>query len=388
MSLNVGINALVLRPGEYSGVHVAVRDLINAVVNAAGAGSNFTIYSQRSLPPGLPDATPAVRYIKPFWPVGWRAGRITWEQFFLHSRVFKDNVDLLHCPAYVMPHWCIKPVVLSVHDIFALNLPQFCTAANRSHYARMMPKSIDRSRRILVPSTYVKDELLNWNDARKKPSQSLAEKITVLPWGVRFGRVDDEKRCEEVALRYGLPPKFVLVVSRPEPKKNIIQAIEAFFAATVSANLPHRLVMVGPQGWGVTKRIDKLIKDLDLGDKVVRPGFIPDEDLEVVYRLASVLVFPSLAEGFGLPVLEAMACGTPVICSDIPPLREIAGEAACLVEAGNLPLMRESLEELLTNQEMTGGLAEKGRARAAGFTWKVHAEKTLEVYREVLAEST
>ncbi len=425
--MHIGINALILRRGEYSGVHVSVRGMMRAVVDACAPDDRFTLYVQRKTPDGLPGATKfseasrdghdgsggepdarnrsadRVKHLKPFWPVGWRAGRITYEQFVLHQRVFSDKIDLLHCPAYVMPHWCLKPVVLTVHDVFALRNPELCTKANRTHFRRMMPKSLARARRIVVPSQWVRDEILAWarevreqgEDGRKFLARSdlleepeLVRKIQVIPWGVdaRFRPVQDANQREEIALRHGLPPKYVLYVGRMEPKKNVRRVVEAYFAATASAGLPHRLVMAGPRGWGVDGKIRRMIIGLGLESKVVLPGFVPDRDLPAIYSMASCLLFPSRAEGFGLPVLEAMACGAPVVCADIPPLRELAGDAGILVGPDDLPGMRTALEKVLGQDEVARELTGKGLVRARKFSWQAHAQQTLSMYQAVILE--
>ncbi|MFW5856648.1 MAG: glycosyltransferase family 4 protein, partial [Planctomycetota bacterium] len=141
----------------------------------------------------------------------------------------------------------------------------------------------------------------------------------------------------------------------------------------------------GPDGWG-GKRLDRMIRELGIGERVVRPGFVDDEDLPAVYSLADALVFPSVAEGFGFPVLEAMACGTPVIASDIPPLREVAGDAARLVRPGDLPAWRTALEETLADADALRRLAEAGRRHARQYTWAAHGTALAELYRTVLAE--
>ncbi|MBN2712860.1 MAG: glycosyltransferase family 4 protein, partial [Planctomycetes bacterium] len=279
------------------------------------------------------------------------------------------------------------PVVISVHDMFALRMPQLCTVANRSHASRNMPESIRRAARIVVPSEWVKLELLEWNQGLEEKIDDLEEKTAVIPWGVdsRFAPVTDSKRLEEVQLKYGLPPKFILFVGRIEPKKNVTRIIQAYFAATAANGLDHRLVLVGPKGWGAVREVETMITELGLKDKVVRPGFIPDEDLPAVYSLASAAMFPSFAEGFGFPLLEAQACGTPVIASNIPSLEEISG-AAKPVKPDDLPTMRVALEEVLMNDNESGKMREAGLTHASAFTWKAHAEKTFALYEQVINE--
>jgi glycosyltransferase involved in cell wall biosynthesis len=354
--------------------------MTRALLQEAPAEARFTLYVPRGFEETrLPDREGVVLQ-RSLLAGRNRTLRILWEQFRLHSRVFRDGADLLHAPCYVMPVMCLKPVVLTVHDLFALNHPALCRKGNASHYGRMMPKSIRRAARVLVPTHAVKRELVDTiTDIR-------SDRVTVAPWGVDpcFRPVDDPARREAVALKYGLPPRFVLHVGREEPKKNLRQVVEAYFAATAVRKLPHRLVLAGPKGWGGA-RLKRIIRELNLEEKVVRPGFIAEEDLPAVYSLAEALLFPSLAEGFGFPVLEAMACGTPVIAAAIPALREVAGEAALLVPPAELPPLREALERVLTEEACARELAAAGRRRAAEFTWQRHAGITLETYREVLA---
>lgn len=386
--MNIGFNALTLLPGEYSGVHVATRGLLNSLLPQLSAEDRLTLYTQRRTPANLPLDDPRVQQIKPSWPVHWRAGRITWEQFRLFRRVFEDGIDLLHCPAYVMPRMCMKPVVVNVHDVFALRMPLLCTRANRGHFRRLLPISLDRASRVIVPTNYVKDEILQWNTSRKDDILNLAEKTRVIPWGVdaRFQPITDPQKREDLALKYGLPPKFILFVGRVEPKKNIPTLIQAYFAAVMTAQLPHRLVMVGPKGWGTDGKVRTTIHEHEITDRVCTPGFIPDIEMPTLYSMAEALIFPSYFEGFGLPVLEAMACGTPVIASETPALKEVAGEAALFIHPQNLPQLREAIENVLTNEPLRQKLIAAGKKRVAKFTWQAHAAATLEIYREVIAE--
>ncbi len=377
--MHIAINCHALVP-PFTGVQRSIREMVYAVVAAAPEVA-FSAYVPRGFDAALlPDAPNFT--VRRSWALGKnRTLRILWEQFALPSRVWKDDVDVLHAPCYVMPVWCSKPTVLTVHDLFALRLPQLCTRANASHFRRFLPKSVRRARAVVTPTHAVKRELV---DALK---DLRSDHVRVLPWGVgeRFAPVTDSARREAVALKYGLPPRYVLHVGRQEPKKNLVQLVQAYFAATAVARLPHRLVLAGPDGWG-GKRLDRMIRELGIGERVVRPGFVDDEDLPAVYSLADALVFPSVAEGFGFPVLEAMACGTPVIASDIPPLREVAGDAARLVRPGDLPAWRTALEETLADADALRRLAEAGRRHARQYTWAAHGTALAELYRTVLAE--
>lgn len=377
--MHIGINCHTLLP-PCTGVQQTLRAMVDALVRTAPE-TTFSAYVpwrfQRDL---LPEA-PNLRLLRSWVPAGNRTLRILWEQFFLYSRVHRDGIDLLHAPCYVMPLWCLKPTVVTMHDLFALTQPAFCRRANVSHFKRFMPRSAERAKRIVVPTHAVKREAADCFRAIR------SDRIQALPWGVddRFRPVTDEARREEVALRYGLPPRFVLHVGRVEPKKNLVQVVQAYFAATMAQRLPHRLVLAGPQGWNQGP-LDRMVRELGIESKVFRPGYIRDNDMPALYSMAEAFLFPSLAEGFGLPVLEAMACGTPVIASRLPALREVAGDAALLVEPGELPDLRSAIETVLTRPEEAETLRQRGRQRAAIFRWDEHARRLLQLYGEVLAE--
>jgi glycosyltransferase involved in cell wall biosynthesis len=297
-------------------------------------------------------------------------------------------VKLLHCPVYVCPTLAHVPAVVNVHDLFALRAPALCTRANRGHFGKMLPAALERARRIVVPTGWVRDEALDWNARREEPLADFEARLRVVPWGVdeRFGPVMNRDPLEALRRRHGLPERYVLYVGRVEPKKNVRQVLEAFFAATAARSLPHGLVMAGPRGWGAERGVRRLIRNLALEPRVRRLGFVPDGEMPALYSGADALLFPSMAEGFGFPVLEAMACGTPVVATDIPPLREVAGGAAHLVPPGDLPALRLALETVLTDRMHAAELIHRGKARAATFTWRAHAEATVRLYREVLAE--
>jgi glycosyltransferase involved in cell wall biosynthesis len=378
-AMRIGINLHTL-VGEYTGVQRSIAEMTRALC-AEAPEDEFLAYVPLGWKNHAVLCAENLEFCRSWIPAGNRTLRIAWEQFVLQARVFRDGLDLFHAPCYVMPAWMLKPAVVNVHDILAFTHPEYCRRGNRVHFQRMLPKTVRRARRIIVPAHPVKRDLVDAFEGLG------ADRVRVIPWGVGecFRPVEDPAVRAAAALKYGLPKRFILHVGRAEPKKNLFQLVQAYFVATVNRGLPHRLVLAGPKGWGVEK-LDRFIVEHGLESKVLRIGYIDDADLPALYSMAECMVFPSLAEGFGLPVLEAMACGTPVLASTLAVLREVAGDAAALVEAGSLPELREALETILCDEEKRAELSEKGRARAAEFTWAAHARKTLEVYREVLAE--
>jgi glycosyltransferase involved in cell wall biosynthesis len=206
-----------------------------------------------------------------------------------------------------------------------------------------------------------------------------AEKIVVTPLGV-----DDHFHPptpgEAAAFRakHGIKSPFILTVSTLEPRKNLPRLLEAF--EKIKEQIPHRLVIVGPEGWR-TGALHDTIEWLDLGDRLQMTGFVPDDELPYWYAAADLFAFPSLYEGFGLTVLEAMACGAPVLTSNVSALPEVGGDAAVYVDPLSVDVIAEQLLELVTNDERRSALSAAGQIRAAEFKWERTARLTADSYR-------
>ena len=256
---------------------------------------------------------------------------------------------------------------------------------------RFLPKTLDRAELVLVPSRTVAHDLEELfgspegEEATRRERGSLAEKIRVVPFGVgpEFRPLDGEAREEarrRLADELGIGKPYVLFVGRIEPKKNLHTVLKAYFATVMAKHLPHELVLVGP-GVG-SRRVAKLVRDLGIEEKTHRLGYVADEDLARLYAAADCLFFPSLIEGFGFPLLEAMASGTPCITSDDQALKELGGGAAVRVAAKRLDLLRLALERLLTRKKHAEELRAKGIERAKLFTWERTVELTVAAYEE------
>ena len=298
----------------------------------------------------------------------WRALRILWQQLVLPARAVSDRIDVFHATAYTMPIELRVPTVLTVFDCLAFERPEMCKAATRWYYRSMMPMSVHRANQLIVPSFVVREELLA--HFRLSP-----DRITVIPPGVeaRFRQKLSAAELDLVRERYQLPDRFVLFVGNLEPKKNVKRLIEAFTEAS-HAGLDGDLILVGGIGWGSNPRghrTDSRVRFL---------GYVPEEDLPALYRLASEFAFPVLTEGFGLPVLEAMACGVTVVASPIPSAIESDPDAVILVDPFSVRSIAEGLMRAREDQELRQKFLARGPEVAARFSWEDAAEKTLKVY--------
>ena len=303
--------------------------------------------------------------------------RVLWQQAALPIYLKAEKVDLFHGPGYVVPAFSSVPSVVTVYDAIALLRPEFCRPLNVMHYQRLVPRSIRKAQLVIVPTKAVAGQIV------EKLGTS-DEKIRVIPCGIdsRFKPADEAAKAQ-VHDALNVPCPYILFVGNIEPKKNLVTLVKAFFAAKQNKNLPHKLVLAGMPGWKC-KPVFRAIEELGLKDDVIFAGYVPRDLLPALYSAAEMFVFPSLAEGFGIPPLEAMACGTPVIISKDPALRETAGGAALEAAASDLKGLREAIEALTENEELRTRLIQKGRARAAQFSWIESARKTLEVYHEAL----
>lgn len=312
----------------------------------------------------------------------WRTIRTVWRNFRLQANAYRDRCEVLHGATYALPSMLSMPAVLTVHDLIALTHPQFCTPGSARVQKYTLPRSIKVARRILVPTETVRRDV----EMRFKVP---ADRIDLVPWGVdaSFRVIEDRAKLDAAREKWRLPERFVLFVGTLEPKKNIEGLIKGFFAAKVHRKLPHALVLAGRMGWGM-ERLERLITELNAREYVFFTGYVPEDGLPIVYNLADGLVLPSHVEGFGMPVLEAMACGCPVITSDAPALREVAGGAArlCSMEGTKaLQDFREALEEVLDGKSsVREGLRKQGLERARQFTWQRTAELTRASYARAL----
>jgi len=376
--VRIGYDATLLRR-EPAGVEVTVEALLRALVELSTA-DEFVVYCGRKWPAPEWLARPNVRLRRMLFDSAWRLGRIFWQQLRLPFLANSDRLDVFHGPAYVLPVRMGVPAALGAADAIALSHPQLCRKATVAHLKRFLPKSCRAARRIIAPTQASAGELVRLAGAE-------AGRVRVVPHGIgaEFKPISDRALLAQVRQALRLPERFALFVGQIEPKKNLVQLVRAFYAAKSHRDLPHQLLVVGKPGWR-WREVYAEVRALGQAGAVLFTGYLPAKVLPYIYNLADALVLPSIIEGFGLPALEAAACGTPVLTSRDPALLEVTGEAALHVESGRLPELREGLERILTDQALRATLAAAGPARAAEFTWERAARATLEIYREIFEE--
>ncbi len=309
---------------------------------------------------------------------GWRALCLASQITGASLRSLLPEGDLVHATNSILPHVGRSPTVVTVQDVTFVSHPEVHSALSRFHLQQMVPRACMRARLIIVPSRATAEEL-----GRRCGVD--ASRMRIVPDGYDDARFTPAPGPGDRAAleRYGLRPPFALFLGTLEPRKNLLRLLDAF-ALLRGQGLPHGLVLAGGLGWGYQPVLDRLASP-DLDGAVVRIGRVADRDLPALYRSAAAFVYPSIFEGFGLPVLEAMACGTPVVTSNASSLPEVAGDAALTVSPDDVPALAAALRAALTDETVARRLRAEGPIRAARFTWRETARGTVQVYREALA---
>jgi glycosyltransferase involved in cell wall biosynthesis len=311
------------------------------------------------------------------WPTRRPWARIAWEQVVLPVVARRCGVDLLHAMAFVGPVLEAVPSVVTVYDLSFLRYPEAFRPFNRWYLSRFTPAAVRRARRVIAISHSTRQDVVE--RLRVSP-----ERVDVVYCGCDpiFRRLPPDE-VADYRREHKLPEHFILYVGTLEPRKNV-QGLIAAYARWRSAegNVPP-LVVAGAKGWHFDA-VFRTVAALGLAEHVLFTGYVASGDLPLLYNAADLLVYPSLFEGFGLPVLEAMACGVPVICSNASSLPEVAGEAGYLVAPDDEAGLCDALQRVWGDVNRRHEMAELGLARAATFTWDRAARETVRTYERAL----
>lgn len=306
---------------------------------------------------------------------GNRLKRIFFENLLLGKYYRRNNFDVFHSPGYILPFGNFSPAVVTIHDIIALQFPGLCQAENSAYFNAMLPRTIKCAQRLIAISHKVKEDILG-----RFPEVDPG-KIAVVYQGINesFKPIRDPATLRTVRARYRLPAQFILFVGNVEPKKNLLRMVRVLSELKKHCNIPHKLVIVGRKSWGYEALVAH-IQSLGLTEEVFLLGFVEEPDLPAIYSLADVFFFPSLYEGFGIPPLEAMACGTPVITSAAGALPETTGGHCFFVDAENTAGMAKTLHDVVSDPALKTRYRERATEWSKKFSWRATAEQTLQAY--------
>jgi glycosyltransferase involved in cell wall biosynthesis len=372
--MRIGIDATSL-PQRPVGAGNYIIQLVRALSQQTSQ-AHFSVFTQRH---GLPllEVSERSDFQLVVLPDQSPAQRLMWEQTAFPALAARHHLDLLHSLHYTMPLAYQGRSVVTFHDLTFFLFPRLHTLPKRYFFRLFIHLSRRRAAAIIADSESTRLDAIRL--AGVPPSRIHTVLLGVTP---DFHPESDVAVLEAVRQKYNLPERFLLFVGLLEPRKNLPALLQAF--AKLPPQQPEvKLVIVGRQGWMYAQTL-QLVQSLGLVEKVHFTGYVDQADMPQVYNLAEMAIYPSTYEGFGLPVLEAMACGAPVITSNVSSMPEIAGEAGVLVPPGDISALGQAIEHLLSDPAERQRRSALGLERAARFTWQRTAAQTLEVYKRVL----
>jgi glycosyltransferase involved in cell wall biosynthesis len=353
----IGVNALYLIPGGVGGTEIYLRELLAALASIDTV-NDYYVFSNMETGQDLTPRQANFHWKPQAVHATSRPARIVWEQTVLPLEAARYGLDVMFNPGFTVPLAAPCPSVTTFHDLQHKRYPEYFRWFDLPFWKFLLWAAAHRSRRLIAVSEATRADLLRFYRRR-------ADRVVVVPHGVNpeFFTLD----------RTRIDP-YLLCVSTLHVHKNIERLVRAY------AGKPRaeKLVLAGLRGFRAPE-IEALIAELGVGDRVKIPGWLPRAELLQLYARAHAFVYPSTFEGFGMPILEAMAAGIPVACSDIPPLREVAGDAALFFDPMDEPALSAALDRITADQDLRETLASAGPERARPFTWQRTAEKTLAV---------
>ncbi len=371
--MRIGINGLLLSNEagyRQSGIDRYLRGLLFALQDVLGDSDELIVFADRGAidPNGTFTLHPAPGY------TGNRALRVAWEQIGLPRAIARERLELFHGAAFALPSRLSVPGVVTIHDLAFLRWPEQVPKRRATYLSRAVGAATRQAERVIAVSEATRRDVIEL-------LQVDPDRIDVTPLGVdpRFHRPSAEA-IVEFREANELSRPFVLAVGTREPRKNLPTLIRAF--ARMKNEIPHELVHAGGAGWK-PEELERAIAETQLGDRLRFVDYVPHEALPFWYSAADCFVMPSLYEGFGLPLLEAMACGAPCIAANRSSLPEVVGDAAYLCEP-DVESIANALATVLHDGEQRHQLRLAGPNRAKQFTWRRTAELTATCYRKAL----
>ncbi len=304
--------------------------------------------------------------------------RLLW---FFAAETRRQNIDVFHTQ-YFLPYNLRCRSALVVHDVGQERFPEFYTRKYLLMCKALLASSIARADHIIAVSENTKQDLIHYY--RCAPERI---SVTYNGCGEQFRPMPEERARRFVSMVYGIEQPYILYVGAVQPRKNLPRLLAAFLELKAKRAIPHRLVIVGPKGWRCGEVFDTA-KARTLEHDVVCTGYVADEDLPAFYNAADFLVYPSFYEGFGLPVVEAMACGTPVITSFGSALEEVAGSAALLIDPYQTSDLASAIERLASDRQLRAELSRRGVQRSALFSFRRMAAQTCAIFERIAGAET
>ena len=375
----IGLNAHLLNlSASYrsAGIHRYIHQMLLTLPRVAPQHRYRTFLNDARLI--APDAAMQLRRTR--WPTHRPSVRIAWEQLALPLATFSERLDLLHMLAFVRPWLARCPVVITIYDLSFARMPERFPPFQRLYLRAMTRYSARRAAKLIAISQSTKDDITQFCGVSP-------ERVVVTYCGVDEPfKPYPRAAVEAFRASKGLPARFILYLGTLEPRKNVSQLVRAFAALPRNGSTAPRLVIAGAKGWGYDE-VFATVESCGVQNEVTFAGYVPPDELPLWYNAADLFVYPSWFEGFGLPVLEAMACGTPAITSNVSSLPEVAGDAALIVAPDDARALSALIAQALNDHGLRAQMRERGLQRAAQFTWQRAAQQTAQVYADILGSS-
>src|SRR5438067_4028884 len=383
--MHIGINAQWLAFSQNyrnGGVSRYIRYLLTELAKRPGKHEYTVFVNGQDIVERLPAEHPQISYFPASWPESQPAARIAWEQFTLPKLIHQKHIDVLHSPVNILPellpHHCAG--VITLHDLAFLRFPNVLTRSKRLYHRTFTVRSIRHATMIISVSESTKQdavELVGIPGARIQ---------TVYPCvDSQFSNVPKEEEVHAFRKKQGLMDGFLLYLGTLEPRKNITTLIEAYAQSRKTYAIREKLVLAGGKGW-LYDEIFERVQQLDLETEVIFPGFVSDAEQRLWYAAASAFVYPSLYEGFGIPVAEALASGIPVVTSNVSSLPEAGAGIALTVDPYDADAMAAALQQALSDEALRRRCRELAPSIAQQFSGKTMVEQTISVFEQAAGQ--
>jgi len=376
--MRIGLNLLFMLPGVVGGTETYASSLINALEKVDNESTYYVFVNRESASFALPSSRQFHRIVCRVR-AARRPMRYSWEQLVLPAQVRKQRLDLLHSLGYVQPLRLRCKSVVTLHDLNYCNLGSSMPRTKRIALRYFVTRSAQVADHIITVSGFSKRQITDSLGIRP-------EKVTVTYNAVKKAP-SNKASISEIGRRYGVVQPYILGLSSQSPHKNIEGLVRAFEAIKSRKNGGLKLVLAGHSP-GNSGQLDRVIRAAGSCNDIILTGYVSEAVLAGLYSHAEVFVFPSTYEGFGIPVLEAFAHGTPVACSRVAALPEVAGNAAVYFDPLSTHEMASAVSEILSDGPLRQELIRRGSARVESFSWENTARKTLDIYKTILNDNT
>lgn len=375
--MRIAINGLVI-DDKPTGVGYYASNLISAILEQNSSRNHIDIYLQRGIFDNELQACPVYRLLEE-GKFNSNITRILYEQFIMPVKYFTKGYDLVHFLDYQSALlYSRKRYIATVHDLSYFLFPELFTKGQRYYKRTLAEIAIKNSAAIITDAVSTKLDIMQRFPKVKE------ESIFVVPLAARpiFGLEMPDEYITQVKTKYSINDDYILFSGTIEPRKNIGTLLQSFAEVLKRVKEPLKLVIVGKKGW-LFEGVFSTVVRLRIEQSVVFTDYVSDEELAALYKGAKIFIYPSLYEGFGLPPLEAMSAGVPVIASNVSSIPEVVGDTGILIDPSDNEGLANEIIGLLEDEQKRNMMAVKGKIRAAHFSWQTTMAKTFEVYEKV-----